>query len=348
MSSSTADNICKTISEVNNNDDVCEMNDMIQNMRTADISTDGVSICANCGKEGANNVCNKCKQVKYCNAVCKKIHKKKHKNDCEEHIRRAAEKDKEALKRAAELHDEELFKQPPPPEDCPICFQQLPSLLRGRRYQSCCGKEICVGCIHAPVYDSQGNEVDNKKCPFCRTPWPNAVKENAKRLKKRAEANDPIAIYTLGCHYRGGTDGFPQDYGKALELYHRASELGSFKAYSNIGNAYFNGEGVEVDKEKAMHYWELAAMGGDVSARSILGVFEEEKGNFDRALKHHMIAIRDGYDKSLQEIKDLYSKRHATKDDYTTALQAYQEYLAEIKSVQRDEAAAADAGYRYY
>ena len=121
------------------------------------------------------------------------------------------------------------------------------------------------------------------------------------------------------------------DYTKALELYHRASELGS--VYCGIGNAYFNGEGVEVDKEKAMHYWELAAMGGDASARSILGVFEEEKGNFDRALKHYMIAVKGGYDKSLQEIKDLYSKRHATKGDYTTALQAYNEYLFEIKSV---------------
>ena len=92
--------------------------------------------CANCGKEGTdvNNTCNKCKMVKYCNAVCKKVHKKKHKKKCEEHIRLAAE-------RAAELHDEELFRQPPPPEDCPICFLQLPSLLKGYRYQSCCGKD---------------------------------------------------------------------------------------------------------------------------------------------------------------------------------------------------------------
>ena len=47
-----------------------------------------VSICANCGKEGATNICNKCKQVKYCNAACKKKHKSKHKADCGELIRR--------------------------------------------------------------------------------------------------------------------------------------------------------------------------------------------------------------------------------------------------------------------
>ena len=39
---------------------------------------------------------------------------------------------------------------------------------------------------------------------------------------------------------------------------------------------------------------------------------------------------------------------HATKDDYTKALRAYQAYLVEIKSTQRDKAAAASANYRYY
>jgi len=31
-----------------------------------------VSTCANCGKEGATNTCNKCKSVKYCNAAVRK------------------------------------------------------------------------------------------------------------------------------------------------------------------------------------------------------------------------------------------------------------------------------------
>jgi hypothetical protein len=31
--------------------------------------------------------------------------------------------------RAAELHDEALFKEPPPKEDCPICFLPMPGKL---------------------------------------------------------------------------------------------------------------------------------------------------------------------------------------------------------------------------
>ena len=74
---STSDCNCIDAASIkSNNDGVCEMNDKLENSAA-------VSICANCGKEGddVNNVCNKCQSVKYCNAVCKKVHKKKHKKD---------------------------------------------------------------------------------------------------------------------------------------------------------------------------------------------------------------------------------------------------------------------------
>jgi len=303
-----------------------------------------IPVCANCGKEGddVNNICNKCNTVKYCNAVCKKKHRHKHKKDCEEHLRIAAE-------RAAKLHDEKLFKQPPSQfGDCPICFLRLPSLVSGRRYYECCGKMICSGCVYAPVYDNQGNKVDNKKCPFCRTPHHTSNEELVKRTKKRMQAHDPIAIYNIGVYHRDGLFGFPQDHTKALELWHRAAELGYTLAYASIGYAYDNRDGVERDKKKANYYYELAAMRGVVGARYNLGLNEANAGNMDNALKHWMIAIGGGYTDSLNNVKVLYPKGLATKDDYTKALQLYQVYLGEIKSRQRDEAAAADEKYRYY
>ena len=326
-----------------NDDGVFEINDMLQNMSTVD-GEESVSVCANCGKEGSdvNNTCNKCKSVMYCNAACKKKHRHKHKKECEEHVRLAAE-------HAAKLHDEKLFKQPPP-LDCPICFLRLPSpsLGMGYVYQTCCGKLICCGCIHAPVYDHLGNKVDNKKCPFCRTPTPTSEVQMNEIEQKRAEAGDAQAIFSLGCYYRDGISGYPQDNKKALELYLRAGELGHAKAYCNIGGAYFYGNGVEIDKKKAMHYFELAAMGGDSSARYNLGYNEACAGNVDRALRHHMIAVRGGYKPSLEMIKGLYTSGCITKDDYTKALQLFQDYLGEIKSKHRDEAAAAREDDRYY
>jgi len=318
-------------------DGVCEVVGKLQNMSTID---NNISVCANCGKKGidVNNICNKCKQVKYCNAVCKKKHRSKHKKECEEHLKLAAEK-----------HDIELFKQPPPPDDCPICFQQLPLLIGGRRYQTCCGKRICSGCIYAPVFDNQGNAVAEKKCPFCRTPTPSSHEEAVERLEIRVDLDDPIAIHIIGCYYRDGRNGYPRDHTKALKLFHRAKELGHAEAYTAIGYAYSNGRGVEVDKDKALHYWELAAIRGNGAARCNLGVMEANGGNFDRAVKHCMIAVRSGFADSLKIIKHLYTCGHATKEDYMKALQLYQAYIGEIKSDQRDKAAAYNKEeYRYY
>ena len=343
MSTSDICKICKDGASKSNND-VCDVNDdMLQNLSTANEDNDS-SVCANCGKDGdeINNICNKCKKVKYCNAACKKKHRHKHKKECEEYIRLAAE-------HAAELHDEELFKQPPQVyEDCPICFLIMPELLTGRRYQACCGKFICSGCLHAPLFDNQGNEVDNKKCPFCRTPFPKSNEDSIERLQKRVKFGDPVAMNNLGNYYQDSTYGLSQDYDKALELLHRAAELGYAIGYLNIGYSYDNGEGVEIDQEKATYYYEVAAMAGVVTARYNLGTNEARAGNMNRALKHHLIAARGGDIDSLDEIKELYSNGHVTKEDYTKALQAYQEYLSEVKSVQRDKAAAADDQYRYY
>ena len=177
---------------------------------------------------------------------------------------------------------------------------------------------------------------------------PKSNEEASKRLNTLVEAGDPIAIYNLGVYYWNGRDGFPQDYKRALELYHRATELSYAKAYCNIAYSYDTGSGVDVDKEKATHYYELAAMRGGSMARHNLAANEGRAGNHGRALRHYMIAVRDGFSDSLERIKQLYTTGFATKEDYTTALRSYQMYLSEIKSKQRDEAAAADEKYRYY
>ena len=237
------------------------------------------------------------------------------------------------------VSDNDLFKVHLQKEDCPICFLRLPSLHTGYKYMLCCGKVICSGCVHA-----NAGLTDDAKCAFCRTPDHNSQKEAIKRLRKRVEINDPSAIYNLGCCYDKGTHGLPQNHVKALELYLRAGELGCADAYYNIGNAYMIGEGVERDVKTGEHYWKLAAMRGDIMARHNLGVLEER----DRALKHFMVSAMGGQSDSLDAIKELYMDGHATKDDYSAALRAHQVYLDEIKSGQRDEAAAVSDLYTYY
>ena len=305
--------------------------DDINNLNITCSEVEVAGVCACCGKEGSDmNICNKCKNAKYCNATCKKKHRSKHKKQCE--------------RRVAELHDIELFKQPQKKEDCPICMLLLPSLDMGSKYKTCCGKRICSGCIHAVVLRDE----DEQKCPFCRTPAPDSEEEWIKRLNKRKEAGDANAMFSLGCFYSNGLRGLPQDYDKALGLWHRAGELGNAKAYNNIGHAYHFGKGVERDEKKADHYYELAAIRGSVYARYNLGNAEGRAGNWDKATKHWLIAAGGGENDSVKNIQQLYMGGGATKDDYTNALRAYQAYLDEVRSDQRDKATAFSDQFKCY
>ena len=200
-----------------------------------------------------------------------------------------------------------------------------------------CGKRICNGCIHE-IWMSEGKDL----CPFCRTKPPTSGQEEIKRLKNLMDKGNAQAFFACGNHYHFGNTylGLPQDHQKANELYLKAGELGCAAAYSNLGLSYEDGYGVERDTKKAKHYWELAAMAGDKDARHNLGAVEAEAGKYERAMRHFLMAAKAGNGESLDGIKQGYSKGFVTEDDYEKTLRAYHERQKEMKSEERDDAAA--------
>ena len=299
-----------------NNNNVDNITEGIDSIGVSDMST-----CANCGKEGNStdmNTCNKCQSVKYCNAACKKKHRKKHKKACE--------------KRVAELHEEKLFKEVER-EECPICMLPLPSDASQISFQSCCGKTICNGCIYA-MKMSEGKDL----CAYCRTPYATSDEENINRTKELMGKGNGEAFSILGGTYANGMMGLRQDYQKANELYLKGGELGCAGGYYNLGCSYRDGQGVQMDKKKAKHYFEQAAMCGHIKARHNLGGLEWEAGNEQRAYKHFIIAARAGFEISLDEVKKGFVEGHVTSDEYANTLWAQQQRLNEMKSDKRDEA----------
>jgi len=97
-------------------------------------SENSTSVCANCAKGEESNedlkACSACQLVKYCNRECQLAHRPQHKKECK--------------KRAAELHEEALFKERPR-EKCPGC--DLPMLFGNKVsvFASCCGNNVCIG-----------------------------------------------------------------------------------------------------------------------------------------------------------------------------------------------------------
>ena len=292
------------------------------------MSTDNIT-CANCGKGEENSgdlkACTACKIVKYCNRDCQIAHRPQHKKACK--------------KRAAELYDEQLFKKPPLPEECPICMLPPPLYenCTGTTFYSCCGKDICDGCIYA--MDESGAK---DLCPFCRTPQAESNEEHIKRTNKLMEKGNAYAFYALAGCYRSGIMGLPQDHAKANELWLKAGELGCAMGCYNLGIAYDEGgRGVTIDKKKAKYYYELAAMKGDVKARHNLGCMEGQAGNLHRAMKHYMLSAGAGCKESLDEVKDGYMDGHVTKEQYANTLREYQKSQDEMKSEAREKALAA-------
>jgi len=235
--------------------------------------------------------------------------------------------------------DEDLFKEPSERGECPICFLPRPLTRDEETYFSCCGKTICDGCLFAGAIDNR------RLCPYCRGPQRISEGEFIERLKKRAEAGDADGMRNLAGIYHLGSYGLPQNYNKANKLLLRAGKLGCAGAYHNLAVFYENREGVERDTMKAKYYYELGAMGGDVSARYNLGHLEKDAGNVVRAMKHWMMAAGAGHDDSLKCIR-FFMRGEVTKDDFEKALRAHKYARDEMKSDQREAAAALCAAAR--
>ena len=237
--------------------------------------------CADCGKEEGGGVslkaCTSCRLVKYCNADCQRNHWSKHKKQCK--------------RRAAELRDEALFKDPPAKEDCQICFLPMPvqiiacaslppatissnpindyalanrhglGIMATSQYITCCGKNICAGCVYS--FSESG---DIGMCAFCKADRTSKTnEEKIEELMKRVGANDAGAIYVLGSYYYHGQIGLQRDLKKAMDLWTRAAELGSSQGHFSLGNEYRQ-EGAGNLKKVKFHY-EAAAMAGHEVAR---------------------------------------------------------------------------------
>jgi len=282
--------------------------------------------CAACGTAEADDIklmrCTACKSVRYCSVKCQKDHRPKHKNECK--------------KRAAELRDEILFKQPECGDlgDCPICCIPLSIDAQKSILMACCCKMVCAGCNIANQKREVQESMENK-CPFCRHPAPYNEKEVKINLMRRIEVNDPAAMRQMGqfCYYEG-------DHRGAFENFSKGAELGNAGAHYLLSSLYDKGEGVKKDEKKEVFHLEQAAIGGNPFARNNLAHFETLNGRHDRAVKHCIIAAKLGHDDALESLKNVYGKGHISKEDFAAALRGHQAAVNATKSPAREAAEA--------
>eukprot|EP00984_Skeletonema_dohrnii_P024307 scaffold13423_cov115-Skeletonema_dohrnii-CCMP3373.AAC.3 len=282
-------------------------------------------ICAACGIPACDDItlklCTACKSVRYCGVECQRKHRSQHKRACK--------------KRAAELRDEILFRQPEGTHfgDCPICFIPISTgtdedgNMNTAAHYPCCSKMICNGCI----YESALQQTE-QKCPFCRTPFQEGT-DTERMVKKREAANDPHAIRGVAgrCLKEG-------NFIEGFKYMNQAAKGGNMDAHYQLARMYIDGKCVEQDMKMAFYHWEEAAIGGHHIARFGLGLMEGNHGRHERQVKHLIIAANQGWGAAVKQLKMCYEEGHVSKDEFAAALRAYQRAIDATKSPQREAA----------
>eukprot|EP00985_Skeletonema_marinoi_P020097 scaffold11772_cov183-Skeletonema_marinoi.AAC.16 len=280
--------------------------------------------CASCGVAEGDDIklrnCTACHLVKYCGVKCQKEHRPKHKRACK--------------KRAAELHDDILFKQPESTHlgDCPICCLPLSLDAEKSTMMACCSQQICRGCGYTNGIREIRESLD-QRCPFCRHRMPKTHDEAVKDFMKRVEANDPVALCGFG--NRRLSEG---DHESAFEYWTKAIEFGNLAAHYELHCLYRDGKGVEMDMKKAIYHAEQAAIGGHHLARFNLGGIEWGNGKVERAVKHWIIAAYLGDDEALGALRGCYDVGFVSKENFSATLRAHKAALDATKSPQREAA----------
>ena len=301
------------------------------NMSSANNVTSDVdgnnNCCAACGIKESDDMklkdCAACHLVKYCGVQCQKNHRKQHKKECK--------------KRAAELRDELLFKQPESTHmgDCPICCAPLSLDESKTLLSSCCCVHYCDGCSYANQM-KDARSMDEPVCPFCREPYATSHAEAERNIAKRVAAGNKVAIRQKGIEAR-----MTRNYGVALELLTRAANMGDIIANDELATMYFVGEGIERDEKTALKHFEEAAIGGHPKARLFLGEIDSIHRRQDRAVKHFIIAASLGHDGGLEKVKEWYTLGFVSKEDFAKTLRAHHAAIQSTKTPERDEAAKA-------
>ena len=173
-------------------------------------------------------------------------------------------------------------------------------------------------------------------CAFCRSPIHENESELISRFEKRIKKGDTQAMLNLAFKFKDGTSGIRKNDEKALELFHRAADLGFAEAIGQLGYWAMNGSLDSIpDKAKAKQYIEDAVVKGSITSRNNLAVLLADEGEIELAIKHWHLAAAAGEDLSMKALWKCFNKGKLSKPDLVKAMRAYKTASDEMNSEER-------------
>jgi TPR repeat protein len=144
-----------------------------------------------------------------------------------------------------------------------------------------------------------------------------------KETLKKAEAGDAEAQFNLGNKYWNG-QGVPQDYKEAVKWYLKAAEQGLAEARALLGVMHADGQGVPQDYKEAIKWYTKAAEQGYAKAQFNLGVmYDNGQGvsqDYKEAVKWYTKAAEQGIAEAQFNLALRYANGQGVRKDYKEAI----------------------------
>ena len=125
----------------------------------------------------------------------------------------------------------------------------------------------------------------------------------------REEGDEGEKWSQLGEKYYNG-DGVERDYREAVKWYRKAAEQGNIYAQNNLGSCYYYGNGVLQDYEEAVKWYQESARQGMSIAQNFLGdCYLNGKGvseDYGEAVKWYQESARQGYPVAQNNLGNCY------------------------------------------
>lgn len=157
---------------------------------------------------------------------------------------------------------------------------------------------------------------------------------------------EPKTEFDLGNVYYNG-DGVEKDYAKAMKYYRKAAKQGNAEAQNKLGEMYILGQGVKIDNAEAMKWFRKAAKQDNDWAQTNLGIIYYEgygvEIDYMEAIKWYRKAAEKGNYVAQIKLGNMYCDGYGVEKDYKEAIKWFR------KAAEQDiDVAQYNLGIMYY
>ena len=175
--------------------------------------------------------------------------------------------------------------------------------------------------------DARARELANQTLGLIKEATKQRDKEARRRsIEQAAERGSAEDKYNIGNDYYNG-NGVNKDYAEAIKWYRKAAEQGDVRSQLKLGECYYNGNGVNKDYAEAVKWWRRAAEQGNANAQLKLGeCYYNGNGvnkDYAEAVKWYRRAAEQGYVRSQLKLGNCYYNGEGVNKDYAEAAKWY-------------------------